>query len=53
VEFAKQAGGIEYAEQRMQLFHQKCQDYIDENVTDDKIRSALTAYVDYVVQRTV
>ena len=53
VEFAKQAGGIEYAEQRMQLFHQKCQDYIDENVTDEKIRSALTAYVDYVVQRTV
>ncbi len=53
VEFAKQAGGIEYAEQRMQLFHQKCQDYIDQNVTDEKIRSALTAYVDYVVQRTV
>jgi len=53
VEFAKQAGGIEYAEQRMQLFHQKCQDYIDENVTDEKIKSALTAYVDYVVQRTV
>ncbi len=53
VEFAKQSGGIEYAEQRMQLFHQKCQDYIDENVTDEKIRSALTAYVDYVVQRTV
>jgi len=52
VEFAKQGGGIEYAEQRMQDFRKKCMKYIEENVCTDEIRMALTAYVDYVIQRT-
>ncbi len=51
VEFTKQQGGIEYAEQRMAEFSQLCKNYIDENVKNKAIREALTAYVDYVVQR--
>jgi octaprenyl-diphosphate synthase len=53
VEFAKQKGGIEYAERRMEDYRQKCQLYIDENVKDDAIRQALTAYVDYVIRRNL
>lgn len=53
VEFTKQAGGIEYAELRMEDFRQKCQTYIDENVGNNEIRQALIAYVDFVIQRNV
>lgn len=51
VEFTKEQGGIEYAEQKMQEFQSKCQRYIDENVKNDDIKAALTAYVDYVIKR--
>ena len=51
VEFTKEQGGMEYAEQRMQDFRQKCQQYIDENVKNDEIHKALTAYVDFVIER--
>ena len=51
VEFTKQQGGIEYAEQKMAEFSQLCKNYIDESVKEKAIREALTAYVDYVVQR--
>ena len=51
VEFTKQQGGIEYAEQKMSEFSQLCKNYIVENVKEKAIRDALTAYVEYVVQR--
>jgi octaprenyl-diphosphate synthase len=51
VEFTKQQGGIEYAEQRMQYFNQLCKQYIDSQVKEKAVKDALTAYVDYVVQR--
>ncbi len=51
VEFTKEQGGIEYAEKRMQDFRTYCQSFIDDCITDDAIRAALTAYVDYVIQR--
>ena len=51
VEFTKQQGGIEYAEQKMAEFSKICMCYIDENVKDKAIKDSLTAYVDYVVQR--
>ena len=51
VEFTKQNGGIEYAEQKMSEFRQLCMRYIDHHVKDKAIRESLTAYVDYVVQR--
>ena len=51
VEFTKQQGGIEYAERRMEEFSQLCMDYIKVNVKEKAVKEALTAYVDYVVQR--
>ena len=51
VEFTKQHGGIEYAEEKMSEFSALCMKYIDSHVKDKTIRDSLTAYVDYVVQR--
>ena len=51
VEFTKRSGGMEYAEKRMQDFRFLCQQFIDENVKNDEIRQALTAYVDFVIER--
>ena len=51
VEFTKQHGGIEYAEKRMQEFSQICMDYINSSVKEKAIKDALTAYVDYVIER--
>lgn len=51
VEFTKQQGGIDYAEQKMAEFSLICKQYIEENVTEKAIKESLTAYVDYVVQR--
>ena len=51
VEFTKQQGGIDYAEQKMAEFSQVCMRYIEENVKEKAIKESLTAYVDYVVQR--
>ena len=51
VDFTKQQGGIEYAEQKMAEFSQLCKSYIEQNVKKQAIKESLTAYVDYVVQR--
>ena len=51
VEFTKQHGGIEYAEKRMQEFSQICMDYINSSVKEKAVKDALTAYVDYVIER--
>ena len=51
VEFTKQQGGIEYAEKRMEEFSQLCKAYINESVKEKAVKEALTAYVDYVIQR--
>ena len=52
VEFIKANGGIEYAEQKMNELHGLCMEYINKSVTDDDIKAALEAYVDYVIQRS-
>jgi octaprenyl-diphosphate synthase len=51
VEFTKQQGGIEYAEKCMEDYHRKAQQYVDSCVKDPSIATALTAYLDYVIQR--
>lgn len=51
VEFTKQGGGIEYAEQRMKELKAECIEYISANCKEDAIRSSLMGYVDYVIQR--
>lgn len=53
VEFAKQQGGIEYAERRMWEFHAEAAEFIEKRVGDPAIRVALSAYLDYVIKRTL
>ena len=53
VEFAKEKGGIEYAEQCMDAYAAKCRAYIDAHVTNPEIADSLRAYVDFVIQRSL
>ena len=50
VEFTKQQGGIEYAEQAMMDYRAKAQEYVS-TIKKAEIRDALTAYLDYVMER--
>ena len=51
VEFTKEQGGIEYAERRMEEIASETRVFIDKYVKQKAIRDALTAYLDYVIQR--
>ena len=51
VRFAKENGGIEYAECRMWDFHAEAQRFIDQYVIDENIRTSLQTYLDYVIKR--
>ena len=50
VDYVKQEGGITYAEQVMYDYRNKALALLPE-ATDEAIRSALTAYIDYVIKR--
>ena len=50
VEFAKQSGGIQYAERMMDRFSQKAQTYIDSCVKTE-LKEAYQAYLEYVIRR--
>ena len=52
VEFTKEQGGIEYAERRMEEIGQEARVFIDEYVKEKAIKDALTAYLEYVIQRS-
>ena len=51
VAFTKANGGIEYAEQKMLELRSQCLQFIDAESVTEEIRIALTAYIDYVIQR--
>ena len=51
VAFTKENGGIEYADQQMWKFHADCMRLIDERVGDSAIKTALKAYLDFVIER--
>lgn len=51
VAFAKANGGIEYAERRMNDFHQEAMRFINVQVKDKELKDSLVAYLDYVVRR--
>jgi octaprenyl-diphosphate synthase len=51
VEFTKQNDGISYAEQCMKSYWSKCMDYIVENVHSPELKDALTAYINFVIER--
>lgn len=50
IEFAKQHGGIEYAEQTMQEYRRKALGLLPESI-DENIRKAIVAYIDMVINR--
>ena len=51
VEFTKQQGGIAYAEQKMDEIADSCRAYIENSVKEKAVKDALTAYLEYVIQR--
>ena len=50
IEFAKQYGGIKYAEKKMEEFAEECQSFIDECVKPE-LKDSFKAYLEYVIQR--
>ena len=50
IEFAKQYGGIRYAERKMQEFASEAQIFIDECVKPE-LKDSYKAYLDYVIKR--
>ena len=52
VDFTKEYGGIDYAEQVMSQLHNECNKYIFDNVSDPQIQESLFKYVEFVIQRT-
>lgn len=51
VSFAKESGGIEYAEKKMLEFHSEALQFVSNCVHDGAIARALKAYLDFVIQR--
>lgn len=51
VDFTKMHGGIEYAEQQMQRLRQSAIKFIDQEVKSPELKQALTAYLDFVIER--
>ena len=50
IEFAKEKGGIEYAEYTMQQYRQKAIDLLPDGI-DESIRQSVIAYMDVVINR--
>ena len=50
IEFAKQYGGIKYAEKKMEDFAKECESFIDECVKPE-LKDSFRAYLEYVIQR--
>ena len=53
VDFAKQNGGIEYAEKRMKDYHQSAKEFINRWVIKDDLKTSLSAYLDFVIERQI
>lgn len=51
VAFAKESGGIEYAEKKMLEFHSEALQFVSNCVHNEAIARALKAYLDFVIQR--
>ena len=51
VAFAKESGGIEYAEKKMLEFHSEALQFVSNCVHNEAIANALKAYLDFVIQR--
>ncbi|MBQ2494847.1 MAG: polyprenyl synthetase family protein, partial [Prevotella sp.] len=53
VDFAKLNGGIEYAEKRMKDYHQSAKEFINLWVIKDDLKTSLSAYLDFVIERQI
>ena len=53
VDFAKLNGGIEYAEKRMKDYHQSAKEFINRWVIKDDLKTSLSAYLDFVIERQI
>lgn len=53
IQFSIQNGGVRYAEEVMDRYYHECLTFIDHYVHDAPLRTALTEYVDYVIQRNL
>ena len=53
VAFSKAHGGIDYAVEKMNEYHQNAQVFIEKHVKSPEISVALKAYLDYVIQRNI
>lgn len=53
VAFSKAHGGIDYAVEKMNEYHQNAQVSIEKHVKSPEISVALKAYLDYVIQRNI
>ena len=51
MEFTKRNGGIEYAERKMEEIAKDALIFIDQYAKEKAIKDALTAYLEYVIQR--
>ena len=51
VAFAKEKGGIEYAEQRMAELHEQAVRILDSIAAEGAVKTALRAYLDFVIAR--
>lgn len=51
VDYTKAHGGIEYAEQRMEELRQEALSFIANEVSAPELKEALTAYLDFVIER--
>ena len=52
VAFAKESGGIDYAEQKMNDFHRDASLFIERFVDEPSLKEALNAYLDFVIKRS-
>lgn len=53
VEYAKEHGGIEYAERKMEELRACCSEYIENVVKDEELKKALGAYLEFVIRRSL
>lgn len=51
VEYTKANGGIEYAEEQMERLYGEALLFVENNVLDNDLKDALTAYLNYVIKR--
>lgn len=52
VDFTKNNGGIEYAENCMQKFHNSGCQFIEDHVSNTELKASLRAYLDFVIKRS-